>query len=80
MKVLVAIGSYERIVFGCDVDIEKDKEGNFHVKQVKDSFAVPAHIASVRAVAACKKFLVSGSTDETIKYCNQMETSAHYLI
>lgn len=62
----MALGSYERIVFGTDFDLEKDGE-NYKLKSAKDSFAVPAHIASVRSVGSCRKYLVSGSTDETIK-------------
>lgn len=73
MKFLVSIGTYERIVFGVDVEVKRSKgeegaEGQLSVSSIKDSFAVPAHIASVRSVASCPKYLVSGSTDETIKY------------
>lgn len=68
MKFLVSIGSYERIVFGCDFTLNIDADGNVKSSSVKDSFAVPAHLSSVRSVASCKRFLVSGSADETIKY------------
>lgn len=78
-KFLVSIGSYERIVFGCDVEVDEDANT---VISMKDSFAVPAHIASVRSVASCKKFLVSGSTDETIKYAVTILASSflHHVI
>lgn len=66
MKLLVSFGSYERIVFGCDIEIKKSKEA-YSVVSVKESFAIPAHLASVRSIASCPRFMVSGSTDETIK-------------
>lgn len=67
MKILVSLGTYERVVYGVDFDLETSNAEDIKCISSKDSFAVPAHIASVRSVASCKKYLVSGSTDETIK-------------
>lgn len=35
---------------------------------VKESFAIPAHIGCVKAIASCPRFLASGATDETVRY------------
>lgn len=65
MKFLLAAGSYERILYGVDVTLE---EGGGKVKEIKNSFAIPAHTGYIKAVASCSRFLVSGGTDETVRY------------
>lgn len=64
MKFLVAAGSYERILYGLDVSLEEDGR----VREAKNSFAIPAHTGYIKAVASCPRFLVSGGTDETVRY------------
>lgn len=65
MKFLLAAGSYERILYGLDVSLE---EGGEQVKELKNSFAIPAHTGYIKAVTSCSRFLVSGGTDETVRY------------
>ncbi|PJF19904.1 hypothetical protein PSACC_00284 [Paramicrosporidium saccamoebae] len=62
MKLVVAVGSYERILYG--IDVELSKEGK--VSSTKESFAIPAHTGYLKTVSSCPRFLVSGATDETI--------------
>lgn len=63
MKLVIAAGSYERILYGVDVEIAADGT----VKEIKESFAIPAHTGYIKTVSCCPRFLVSGATDETIR-------------
>lgn len=63
MKFLVAVGSYERIIYGLDVEVQEEK-GEF---KSKVGFAIPAHLGYVKSIAACPKYLVSGGTDEVMR-------------
>jgi protein MAK11 len=62
MKFLVAIGSYEKIVYG--VDVEVDEQGSFSSKV---AFAMTAHSGYIKSIACCPKYLVSGGTDEVLR-------------
>lgn len=64
MHLVVAVGSYERILYGVDVQVTKDGK----VDSVKESFAIPAHTGYLKSVSSCPRFLVSGATDETVRY------------
>ena len=66
MKLVVAAGSYERILYGIDVSIPSTSSVKKEVS-VKESFAMAAHTGSIRSLASCPRYLVSGSTDETIR-------------
>lgn len=62
MKFLVAIGSYEKLIYG--IDVEVDEEGKLSSKV---AFGMPAHSGYVKAIACCPKYLVSGATDEILR-------------
>lgn len=59
IQFLVVIGSYERILYGIDVDLSKEA--------VKVSFAIPAHSGMIKSIAASSDFLATGSTDDTVR-------------
>lgn len=64
VKLLVTIGSYEKTLHG--VDFKVDVEGKKLVAK-KVSFSMPAHTGYVKTVASGQDYLVSGSTDETVR-------------
>lgn len=63
MKLLVTVGSYERILYGLEVNKSLDKLD----QSVKIAFAIPAHTASIRCVSMSTKFLATGGADEQIR-------------
>jgi protein MAK11 len=60
-KLLVSLGTYEKVVYGVDF---KSADGKI---EKKVAFSIPAHIGYVKAITSGPQFLVSGSTDETIR-------------
>uniref|UniRef100_A0A8C5GS63 PAK1 interacting protein 1 n=1 Tax=Gouania willdenowi TaxID=441366 RepID=A0A8C5GS63_GOUWI len=64
-------GSYEQITFGYRVKTD-DKEWT-----PKPYFTHHGHTASISAVAASEKFVVTGSKDETIQLYNMKKRSEH---
>lgn len=71
MKFVVSVGSYERILYGIDVELSRDADTKqIRLVDIKESFAIPAHTGYVKCVASCPRFLVSGATDETIRYAD----------
>ncbi|XP_029971332.1 p21-activated protein kinase-interacting protein 1-like isoform X2 [Salarias fasciatus] len=64
-------GSYEQIAFGYRVDTG-DKEWT-----AKPDFTHHAHTASVSAIAASERFVVTGSKDETIQVYDMKKKTEH---
>jgi protein MAK11 len=64
VKLLLTIGTYEKCLQGTDYKIDDEK---CELISKRSSFSISAHIGYVRAIAAGPHFLVSGSTDETIR-------------
>lgn len=64
VKLLVTVGSYEKTLHG--VDLKIDVEGDKAVSK-KVAFSMPAHTGFVKTLASGPEFLVSGSTDETVR-------------
>lgn len=64
-------GSYEQITLGYQVKTD-EKEWT-----AKAEFTHHAHIASVSAVAACERFVVTGSRDETIQVYDMKKRIEH---
>uniref|UniRef100_A0A3Q0SX59 PAK1 interacting protein 1 n=1 Tax=Amphilophus citrinellus TaxID=61819 RepID=A0A3Q0SX59_AMPCI len=64
-------GSYEQITFGYQMKTD-EKEWT-----AKAEFTHHAHIASVSAVAACERFVVTGSRDETIQVYDMKKRIEH---
>ncbi|KAJ3209993.1 hypothetical protein HK099_008384 [Clydaea vesicula] len=56
------LGSYERLLYGFDCILNKEKTIN-----LIPSFVYPSHLSCVKTLASTKRFLASGSTDEHIK-------------
>ena len=68
VKFLVAVGTYERIIYGLDVTVLASEENASPVLESKVAFALPAHTTGyVKCVASCPKYLVTGGTDEVIR-------------
>ena len=65
MKFLISIGSYERIIYGLDVETDDTSEEFKLIGKV--GFAIPAHNGYIKCIASCPKFLVSGGVDEVIR-------------
>ena len=65
---VVVAGSYEKLLYGLDGTVTSSESGHkFHLKPV---FIFPAHVSSIKAVAASPnggKWLATGSSDEIIK-------------
>lgn len=64
----VMAGSYEKLLYGLEGTVTI--EGSSHQFHLKPMFMFPAHISSVKAVAASPrggKWLATGSADEIIK-------------
>ena len=65
---VVVAGSYEKLLYGLDGTVTSSGAGyEFHLKPV---FIFPAHVSSIKAVAASPnggKWLATGSSDEIIK-------------
>ena len=65
---VVVAGSYEKLLYGLDGTVTASGSGyKFHLKPV---FIFPAHVSSIKAVAASPnggKWLATGSSDEIIK-------------
>ena len=66
MKFLISIGSYERIIYGLDVETVESEDGELKLTG-KVGFAIPAHNGYIKCIASCPKYLVSGSVDEVIR-------------
>jgi len=67
VKFLVAVGSYERIIYGLDVTVVKEDDTGLSLES-KVAFALPAHNTGyIKCVASCAKYLVTGGTDEVIR-------------
>lgn len=64
MKFLVSIGSYERTIYGVDIEVD---ESDPRKLEGKVGFAVPAHNGYIKCIASCPKYLVSGGVDEVIR-------------
>lgn len=64
VKLLLTIGSYEKTIHGVDFKLQND--GKTLISK-KVSFSMPAHSGYVTAISSGSNFLVSGSTDETIR-------------
>lgn len=58
-QIQVISGSYERLLYGFNLSTNTSK--------LSPSFIYPSHISCIKTLAASKKFLASGSTDEHIK-------------
>lgn len=67
MKFLISIGSYERIIYGLDVESVEGEDSNKLNLTAKVGFAIPAHNGYIKCIASCPKYLVSGSVDEVIR-------------
>lgn len=68
MKFLVSIGSYERVIYGLDVELTVPADSDSQATvQARVGFAIPAHTGYVKCIASCPRFLVSGGTDEVIR-------------
>ena len=71
MKFLISIGSYERTIYGIDVEevISQEKESEPVIISLKGKvgFAIPAHNGYIKCIASCPKYLVSGGVDEVIR-------------
>lgn len=65
VKLVVSAGSYERILYGIDVQVPSGSDKA--APSVKESFAIPAHTGYIKAITSCPRFLVSGGTDEIIR-------------
>lgn len=68
VKFQVMAGSYERILYG--LQIQEGNSDSSELLQIKPIFTFPAHISCIKAVAASPKggkWLATGGTDETIK-------------
>lgn len=65
---VVVAGSYEKLLYGLDGTVTSSESGyEFHLKPI---FVFPAHVSSIKAVAASPnggKWLATGSSDEIIK-------------
>jgi protein MAK11 len=57
---LIVIGSYERLLYGLELINN----------QIEPSFIYPVHNSSISAIESNKTYLVTGSSDETIKLYN----------
>lgn len=64
LKLLVTVGSYEKTIHGVDFKVDADCK---NVVAKKVSFSMPAHTGYVKAMASGPEYLVSGSTDETVR-------------
>uniref|UniRef100_UPI00358FA214 p21-activated protein kinase-interacting protein 1 n=1 Tax=Myxine glutinosa TaxID=7769 RepID=UPI00358FA214 len=60
----VVVGSYEQVAFGFSVQPSDEDDGLWNLEP---SFTHHGHIASLTAVSVGKKYLATGSRDETIK-------------
>ena len=69
MKFLISIGSYERIIYGVDVEVTSNNEEDDSKITLTGAlaFAIPAHNGHIKCIASCPKFLVSGGVDEVIR-------------
>jgi hypothetical protein len=63
LETIVSVGSYEGKVFGFLPKSGDDGEHYMH-----KLFTQPSHTGCIKAVALYGQWLVSGSTDETIRY------------
>lgn len=65
---VVVAGSYEKLLYGLDGTVTSSESGyEFHLKPI---FIFPAHVSSIKAVAASPnggKWLATGSSDEIVK-------------
>lgn len=64
----IMAGSYEKLLYGLEGTVSV--EGSSHQFHLKPMFIFPAHISSVKAVAASPnggKWLATGSSDEIVK-------------
>ncbi|KAF8548712.1 WD40 repeat-like protein [Imleria badia] len=65
---VVVAGSYEKLLYGLDGTVASSESGyEFHLKP---AFIFPAHVSSIKAVAASPnggKWLATGSSDEIVK-------------
>jgi protein MAK11 len=71
-KFLVIAGSYEKNMYGLEVDVKDYQSSNPETAPptVKPIFIFPAHLSCIKTVAASPeggKFLASGSDDEFVK-------------
>lgn len=70
----LSCGCYESILIGLDFDVKKiDKavranDAKTAEQLMKMAFALPSHLGSIRVVASNSKYLVTGATDEQLKY------------
>lgn len=68
MKFLISIGSYERTIYGIDVEVKISESDPRDISlEVKVGFAIPAHNGYIKCIASCPKYLVSGGVDEVIR-------------
>lgn len=77
MVVTAVFGCYEHSIFGYEIEkvshgeggeAPADEEGDAEPLKLKQVFAYASHLGCVNALAASKNVLVSGGTDEAIKY------------
>jgi protein MAK11 len=65
----VVAGSYEKLLYGLEGTISSSPSGDISV-DLKPLFIFPAHVSSIKAVAASPnggKWLATGSSDEIVK-------------
>lgn len=68
MKFLISIGSYERTIYGVDVEVKPSESDPLAMEMHgKVGFAVPAHNGYIKCIASCPRYLVSGGVDEVIR-------------
>lgn len=68
MKFLISIGSYERTIYGIDIEVKTSESDPQSISlEGKVGFAVPAHNGYIKCIASCPKYLVSGGVDEVIR-------------
>lgn len=70
-SILICLGSYEAVLYGWEVTLSKEKDSlHLYCSESKVSFAFPAHRGCIKSVSTVGRHLVTGSTDELIKYSN----------
>lgn len=67
MKFLISIGSYERTIYGVDIEVIENEKDHSVKLEGKVGFAIPAHNGYIKCIASCSKYLVSGGVDEVIR-------------
>ncbi|XP_037700037.1 p21-activated protein kinase-interacting protein 1 isoform X2 [Choloepus didactylus] len=70
-------GCYEQVLFGFDVQREREESGGHQKWTPVNDFTHHAHTASLSAVAVNSRFVVTGSKDETIHIYDMKKKIEH---